>query len=233
MRTQQILPFAIFLVFALLGGLIPSPAHAGLVTYDVKVDTSSIGGSYGYLDFQFNPGGSGASLASATITDFSPQGNLNPNDTTNNSSSGDVTGSLTGSPSPLTLTNDTAFNDFFEGFTFGNNIQFDVTLSGPAIGSSGGTIGSSFGFSLYASDTVTPLLTTDSNGTVATIDVNADGSTSAYTFPATAGGSSVANVSAVPEPSSLVLVLTALPASLLGLAGAWRRREQSSGVACL
>jgi hypothetical protein len=210
------------LAFLLLGPLGTGLARANFITYQVNVDTSSLNGTSGYLDYQFNPGGNGAAPGSVTITNFSPVGNLNPNDP-NNSVSGDVTGSLTGVPSPLTLNNDTAYNDYFESFTYGNSINFDVTLSGPAVGSSG-AVGSSFAFSLYDSTGTIPLLTTDPNGSVLTINVNTDGSTSVETFPqsGTNGTPAGSAVSTTPEPSSAVLFVSALPAALVF----WRRSRR-------
>ncbi len=67
--------------------------------------------------------------------------------------------------------------------------------------------------------------TTDPNGSMATVDLNPDGTTTALTFPATPGGSPAGSVTpsappAVPEPSALALAL--------GLAGGclFRRRSQ-------
>ena len=224
MRTQRFVRTAVFWTFLLLGPLGTGLARANSITYQVNVDTSSLNGSSGYLDYQFNPGGAGAGQGSVTIISFSPVGNLNPGDP-NNSVSGDVTGSLTGAPSPLTLNNTSAFNDYFEGFTYGNGISFDVTLSGPAVGSSG-PVGSSFAFSLYDSDGTTPLLTTDMNGSVLTINANADGSTSVATFPQSLTNDTPAGsaVSTTPEPSSAVLFVTALPAALAFLRFSRRRK---------
>ncbi|HTU90200.1 MAG TPA: NF038129 family PEP-CTERM protein [Gemmataceae bacterium] len=178
MHTQRSLCTLFLPLLALLGLFSSGRTQAGPITYQVSVDTSQLSGQSGYLDFEFNPGGLGAAAATATVTSFSPAANLNPNDP-NNSISGDVSGSLTGT---LIFDNGTAYNDYFESFAYGNSIQFDVMLSGPALNSSGASpnvnFGSSFAFSLYASDTVTPLLTTDPNGSVLTINVNADATTS-------------------------------------------------------
>jgi hypothetical protein len=190
-----------------LGILGPGSAHAGLV-FNVSVDTSSLSTQSGFLDFQFNPGDSSALAATASVTVFqSVGGSLSqPAQLT-----GDATGSL---PGALALQNGTAFNDAFQGFTSGNSFSFTLTLSGPAVDSPGGTTGSSFALSLFAADGVTPLLTTDPNGSVATIDLNANGNATVFTFAQSATDDSpVATVTAagaIPEPSTLVLVLNAI-----------------------
>jgi hypothetical protein len=192
-------------------------ARAGSVTYNVSVNTSSLNGGSGYVDAQFNPGGSGALPANATVGGFTSDGSfelLAPY----NGVMGSVSGTL---PGPVTFTNNTAFNDYFEGFTFGNTINFALTLSGPAVGNSG-LVGSSFAFSLYDATGNNPLLTTDPNGSVLTVNVNPNGSTTALTFPQSpTDNTPVATVTllstTVPEPTSLALAL--LPAGL----AVWRR----------
>jgi hypothetical protein len=173
----------------------------------VGVDTSSLSGQSGYLDFQFNPGDSSALAATATVTGFSSVGGtLAPSSTL----SGDASGAL---PGTLTLDNGTIFNDVFQGFTFGSSVSFTVTISGPAIISLSGTVGSAFAFSLYAADEVTPLLTTDPNGSVSTILLSAGGTTTSEAFPQSstdntpAATITPAGVTAVPEPPTATIVL--------------------------
>lgn len=231
MRTNRRFCVALLVALALFGFFGTRSVQAGPITYLVSADTSQLSGQSGYLDFQFNPGGAGAASATATVTDFSPVANLNPSDP-NNYISPNVTGSLSGT---LTIPNSTAFNDFFEAFTFGNTIQFNVTLSGDALNpsnpSGSNTIGSSFAFSLYASDAMTPLLTTDANGSVLTLIVNGNGTTSVLTFPQSPGNPPVASgvptFNPVPAPPSLVLCLCALPGWLVY----WRRSKQTLGIA--
>src|SRR5262249_6211250 len=131
------------LALAVLGSLGLGPCRADSITYDVSVDTSSLNGQLGFLDFQFNPGGVGALAATATITNFQTTGGIPDASST---PIGDASGVL---PGTLTLGNSTAFNDLFQGFTYGSNFTFELTLSGPAIGGSGGSVGSSFALSLF------------------------------------------------------------------------------------
>jgi hypothetical protein len=188
----------------LLGVLGPGSAHADLI-YSVSVDTSSLASQSGFLDFQFNPSDSSALAATASVTLFQSVGGILSQPAT---LTGDAAGSL---PGALTLINSTAFNDAFQGFSFGTSFSFTLTLSGPAVDSPGGTSGSAFALSVYAADAMTPLLTTDPNGSVATIDLNANGTASVFTFAQSPTDSTpaatVTAAGAVPEPSTLVLAL--------------------------
>lgn len=202
-------------------------AHADLI-FNVSVDTSSLNGQSGFLDFQFNPGDSSALSATATVTDFQTTGGVlaQPDLLT-----GDAAGSL---PGTLILNNSTVYNDAFQGFTCGNGFAFTLTLSGPAIDTPSGTVGSAFALSLYAADGITSLLTTDPNGSVATIFLNANATASAETFPQSPTDSTpaatVTVANAVPEPSTLTLalILASLQSGVLLMRSA--RRGLSAGT---
>jgi hypothetical protein len=129
---------ASFLCFA-------SIASAAPITYDVTVDSSSISGTAGSFDFNFNPGPLVTQAASLQILNLTSDGAL----AGNSSSTGDVAGTL---PATLTFDNGTAFNDYFEGFTFGSTLSFQVSLFGPALSSPDGvsTSGSTFAFSMFS-----------------------------------------------------------------------------------
>jgi hypothetical protein len=166
MARQRLIALACCLTLMLLA---TGPARAGSQTYNVTVNTSALDGQSGYLDFQLNPGGSGALAVSATVSAFTSDGTLQPGAPLNGVS-GDVSGML---PGTLTVRNTTGFNDYFEGFTYGNGVSFELTVSGPGVGTAG-TVGSSFAFSLYDGTGTMPLLTTDPNGSVLTVNVNAE-----------------------------------------------------------
>src|ERR1017187_5912748 len=87
-------------------------ASAGPITYDVTVDTSSILGTAGSLDFNFNPGPLGSQAASLQILNFVGDGTL-VNCAANVQGfcpTGHVTGTL---PGTLNFDNGAAFNDYF------------------------------------------------------------------------------------------------------------------------
>src|ERR1700677_3188656 len=87
-------------------------AVADPIAYIVTVDSSSITGTTGSLDFQFNPGPLTTQAASLQILDFASDGVLAGSP----SLAGDVSGTL---PATLTYDNGTQYNDFFEDFTYG------------------------------------------------------------------------------------------------------------------
>ncbi len=182
-------------------------ASASAVTYQVTVDTSSIAGTSGSLDFQFNPGSLTSQAANLEILDFTSDGTLAGSP----SLTGDVSGTLPGS---VMFDNGTVYNDYFEGFTFGGTLSFEVSLFGPALTAPDGvsTSGSAFAFSMFSDSGGTiPALTTDGiNGFAYTIDVNLDGTTSPTIL------SSELTASATPEPSSMLLFGSGLTA-MLGL----------------
>jgi hypothetical protein len=96
-------------------------AEAGLI-YSVGVDTASIAGTSGYLDFQFNPGGSGALAADAVVTHYSGG-----------------SGFSVFFQGDLSFDNATPLNELTFGLTYGPSLSFDVTLLGSALGASAPT----------------------------------------------------------------------------------------------
>ena len=190
-------------------------AVADPITYNVTVDTSSISGTSGSLDFQFNPGPLTTQAASLQILDFSSDGSLAGSP----SLTGDVSGAL---PGTLTYDNGTAYNDYFEDFTYGTTLSFEVILYGPALSSPDGvsTSGSTFAFSMFSDPPGTiPTLTTDTvDGFASTIDVNLDGTTT-VTDPSIQ--TIIASSTVIPEPSNLLLMAT----GFCGLAGILLRQQ--------
>lgn len=165
------------LVLAFSG--LASATAGGPVTYSVAIDTSSISGTIGSLDMNFNPGLLATQAASLRIFNFA--GNGTP--AANPSVIGDVSGAL---PGALTFDNGTPFNDSFQGFTYGTTILFSFTLFGPALSSPDGvsTSGSAFSFSMFSDAAGTqPVLTTDTtDGFAFVANVNLDGTTTVTNF---------------------------------------------------
>jgi hypothetical protein len=177
------------------------------ITYNVTIDTSSITGTAGSLDFNFNPGPLVTQFAQLQILNFTSDGALAgacPCTT------GDVTGQL---PSTLSFDNGTPFNDYFDDFTYGTTISFALSLYGPALDSPDGvsTSGSTFAFSMFSDAAGTmPVLTNDTtDGFAFTVDVNLDGSTTVTNYSAQTGVVG-AGSSSVPEPGTLALSVTGL-----------------------
>src|ERR1035441_2524168 len=135
-------PVLIGALLACLAGVV----SADTITYGVTVNTSSISGTAGSLDFQFNPGPLVTQAASLQILSFASNGSL--------AGSPSLTGDVTGGPMPATLAfdNGTGFNDYFEGLTFGSILSFNVSLFGPALSAPDGasTSGSVFAFGMFS-----------------------------------------------------------------------------------
>ena len=184
--------------------LCAATAMANVITYDVTVNTSSISGTTGSLDFNFNPGSLVTQSASLQILSFTSNGTL--------AGSPELTGDASGAlPGTLTFDNGTGFNDYFEGFTFGSTLSFDVSLYGPALSAPDGTStsGSTFAFSMFSDAAgTTPTLTSDTtDGFAFTVDVNLDGSTTVTNYSSETGIVAASGpVSAVPEPGNLALI---------------------------
>jgi hypothetical protein len=221
-RSRYLRYLSICLAAASLG--LTAPARADLL-FQVQVDTTAIMNTPGYFDLQFNPASVGATAATATITNFVTDGMFlsDPNNTTD----GDVTGSLA---STLTINNTDTLNDLLQAINYGTTISFNLDISGPATTTPDpNNLGSAFALSLYDSN-FNPLLTTDPNGSVATILLNPDTTITTQTFPASAGSGPAATVqffgsTTVPEPSSIVIGGIAL--AMLACHGAVRRISRS------
>lgn len=176
--------------------------HASPITYSIVVNTTSISGQSGNIDFQFNPGGGFTDPADVFVSAFSSDGTLvGPP-----SVIGSVSGTL---PSPLTILNTSALNDYTEGFTFGNTLSFLVKFDGAAVNSPSGTAtsGSTFAFSLYNADFTAALLTTDVvSGVLAQGDIDTTGKVTTTNF----GTAGTTSISVVPEPALSGLIGLAL-----------------------
>jgi hypothetical protein len=185
-------------------------ASAAPIIYDVMVDSSSISGTAGSFDFEFNPGPLVTQAASLQILSFTSNGTLAGSPVL----TGDVTGTL---PATVTFDNGTAFNDYFEGFTYGSTLSFKVSLYGPALSLPGGaTSGSKFAFSMFsdAAGTIPALTTNTTEGFAFTIDVNLDGTKTVTNF----SPETTVVPETVPVPAPVIGV--GLPA-FLAIGGVW------------
>lgn len=197
----------------LIAGLLAifSTTSALASTWYVDVDTGSLAGQTGWLDFQFNPGDVSASAATATIAAFTTTGGTLLATTT---LTGDVNGSLT---HMVTLGNNSYFNDFLQAFTFGNKLSFSVNFDLPAPSSDPAATGSAFGLSLYDS-AYNSLLADPVWGTALAINLKGDGATEILAQSVPVSLSATASTP-VPLPGALSLLLAG-SAMLAGLARA-------------
>lgn len=193
-------------------------------SYQVTVDTTSLSGQSGFVDFQFNPGNATSLAATASI----PTVTETPTSLFSGTSldTGGATGSL---PGPLLISNSTGFNDLFQGITYGQTLGFTVTFTGPALNPpTPGQFGSTFLLALFGSDGATPVLTTDRNGDLFDINLNPSGSSGVANFSETGGNgqplATVAPLAAAPEPSETAAFGVGVVALiLLGLRAGKRR----------
>lgn len=209
MKNLLLIASALLLVCA------ASPASADTVTYSVVINTTSQTGNTGYMDFELNAGTFGAQDITATVTNFTGA-TLNPGDP-NNDAIG-TTGSL---PDPISFDNQTG-NDYFEALAFGDQVSFDVTLSGAGVstgGSSASASGTIFQVAFTDSTLSNFLFTTDPSGTVAQIQTASDGTLTTMLQP----DAQVAQIplTATPEPPTLSLI--GLGAAFIALASSWKR----------
>ncbi len=204
--------------------LLPVTAPAGAqVSYQVSVDTSPLANTTGFIDFQFNPGGNDAQAATVQVTGFTLSGGLLA------PTSADIGAAAGTLPQTLVIGNGGAFNDVFQGITYGTSLSFTASFSGPALTPPPNVItGSTFVLGLYAGDGVTPLLTTDPSGSLADVELNGTGTTTPTTFP-DINGTDYATISAtgpnpVPEASTAATTMVGLLVLLALVWGAKSRR---------
>ena len=174
---------------------VPAPLH------HVDIDTSALGASTAYLGLDFLSVG-GATPASATV------GNLAGALLGTAMLSGSVTADPAGG---LTFTSDAGGGDWFQAIQLGGHFTFDVSFLSGA-----GADGSTFSWSLFDD---THYLGVDGN--LGTIDLHPDAP--ADQFLSVAPSNAFSTVTAVPEPSTLLLVALAG----CGLMGARRDRSRA------
>ena len=185
----------------LIAGLLAifSTTSALASTWYVDVDTSSLAGQTGWLDFQFNPGDAAAPPATVAITAFSTTGGaLLPSSTL----TGDANGSLNNT---TTLGNSQYFNDLLQAFTFGNKLSFSVNFDLPVPDLDPATPGTAFGLSFYDA-AYNSLLADPIWGAALVMNLKGDGATEVLAQSAPVS-LSVTAPTPVPLPGALGLLL--------------------------
>jgi hypothetical protein len=176
--------------------LLAGGAHAGMVdlSYEITVNTTSIEGTSGYLDFTFNPGSPPVDAGTATLTGFSTDGTL----TAAEPNIGAVTGSL---PGEVTIANTDPDNEYTPGFTYGSFFDIFVTLEIPTVS---GTATGGNAFTLDVEDSGFNSLL----GSYPAVEIDLNATTGAPGITNNSGGDAL--VTETPEPASLLLAATGL-----------------------
>ena len=204
-----------FLKAALLGvaGLLLSAATTFAQNFHVLIDTSALNlpvnssSAPFAIDFQLNSGDT-LNNNTAVINNFTFGGGGGPFGSTN--LFGGASGGL---PGTITLSDTFAFNEFFQSFTFGTSLAFDVSLTqnvdaGPTPD----------GFSIAILDSNFANIPTNGLGD-SLLAMNANTGTVLGAGTGTFEGVSVL-VTPIPEPSTYSLL-----AGVVALVGVWRRRS--------
>ncbi len=117
MSTRRIWLLALALLAALWAGA--SRAVADLA-YNISVNTSSVSGTVGSVELQFNPIDFTSLAATATISNVS-NGTAGTIDTPIGDASGDL-------GSTVTIQNGQGTNDFFQNYTYRSTLSFTLAF---------------------------------------------------------------------------------------------------------
>ena len=163
-------------------------------TYNISVDTSSASGNGGAIYFQFNPGPGTVDAATAIVSGFSLIGG-----TLAASPEPPIPASVTGVlPLAVTLANTFGLNDYFHTFTYGTQLSFNVELSSTV--TTAADSGTVFNLFLLSSDgSSNTFSSTDPNGVLVGVDINAVGVVALSNFNSQLVSASEVT-SAIPEP---------------------------------
>jgi hypothetical protein len=188
--------------------LLAQRAHAD--SFTITVNTTSLQGTSGYLDLQFNPGNTPFDAASATITGFTTDGTL----TTLLPIVGDVSGAL---PGQVVISNTQVLNEYTQGITYGSFFDVFVDLTIPTVS---GTATGGSSFTLDAEDSSFNSLL----GSFPAVEIDLDATTGLPSITNNSDGA--ASVVLTPEPDSLWL----MGLGIAGLVAARRRQNASKGT---
>ncbi len=217
MKTSH--PFHALAAVTALALLIPAVPASAALFYHATVDTSSLIGdplAPFSLYFQFNDGeGTGDANNTILLSNFTYGGGSATGMAT---ATGGASGDLT---LGISITDSSAFNDIYQGFTPGSSLGFDITLTTAV---DAGPFPDKFGFANLDSS-LSNILTAGPGDQFITIDVDSPTSPTVLTFgssqsPFTILPPTVTELAAVPEPATALFGL-----ACVGVAAVRRRRS--------
>lgn len=198
--------------FMAVGATLFVSGPAALADLEVDLNTAQFvpSGTSGYLAVELVANDASSPPVTATVTVDTSQ-----TDAAFNSFIIPInaTGDFSTSPDSATLDTTMGNSFFIQGLTFGSQITFDIAFTGSASSADDGNL---FSISLYDPN-FNQIATSDPNGSVVSLPVNADGTNSPIEYFA----SPMASV--VPEPSTAGPALVAI-ATILAVA---RRRSRA------
>ncbi len=141
--------------------VVSSNSKSGVTRYHVVLDTSSLAGIEGFLQFQLNPGNGVSRLDEASVFQ--------------------ITGPMGTIPTSIDLASNHFVNLKSQRIVYGTQLEFDVAVisTGPGVPSRR-AFGSSFALLLLDATATHTLLSTDDAGAVVRIDVSTEGNTRAF-----------------------------------------------------
>jgi len=203
-----------YLVLAALALLCAATSANAIPVFTITVNTSSIAGTMGHIDFFFGAAFNSPD-ATALVSMWTSDGTLSGVPSTSGSTSGVLPANVT----EKVISNTGA--DYFHDFMFGNTLTFMLTLTYDSAIPGTFTTDDTWSLSLYDA-MVMPLLSNGTEGdAIFAVDMHPDGS---YTLhDASTNGQLM--VAAVPEPSTWTLFGIALLAVAFPL---YRRRIRAA-----
>jgi hypothetical protein len=191
-------------------------AHsADAAFFHVTVDTSALIGNLDDYALDFTLTGGNPLANTVTLSNFTFTGGGAPNSNPAASTVGLASGTL-GTSVTLSDSSVSFFNEFFQGFTVGSTVEFDVNITTNI----NGPTPDSFAFSILDGE-LFPIATNGGPGdALLTIDINGL-NPSVNTYASTGLETGGVTVSVVPEPGSAML----LGFGAIALCGMVRRRR--------
>lgn len=196
------------------GLMLSAAASQAAISYHVTIDTSTLVSSSSgpfSIDFQLNGGDDTVGNNTAIISSFTYGGGGAPFGAPN--TFGDASGSL--DTNTVSLTDTTAFNEFFQSFTAGSVLEFNLFLTQNA---STGSTPDSFSIAILDS-TLSNIATNSADGANTLLHLDITSASAGNNFAdlnlASGVGAYSGTALAIPEPSSALCGVLAIGLGLL------------------